>query len=250
MIGGRVLGAVLLAGVPALLVSQPWLGGAVGRAQQEELSRLSTGAELYAQSCASCHGVDGGGTANGPPLAGVGGASVDFQLTTGRMPMAEPGTQPSRGPPAFSEREIGALVEFVSALGPGGVDIPEVMPQEGDLQRGRRVYAANCLACHGAGGQGASVGGGQVAPSLFEATPLQVAEAVRVGPGAMPPFGEEQIASRDLDSLARYVGFLDRYRPPGGLQSGRVGPVIEGFIAWLIGLGSLVLLMRWIGSRV
>lgn len=244
-----MLAAVLLAGVPALIVSQPWLGGAVSGAQEERLSRLGEGSELFAQSCASCHGVGGGGTANGPTLIGVGAANVDFQLSTGRMPMAEPGAQPMRSEPAFSEEEIEALVAYVAALGPGGVPIPEIMPAEGDLQRGRRIYAGNCLACHGAGGQGASVGGGQVAPPLFQATPLQVAEAVRVGPGAMPPFGEEQIPPDDLDSLVRYVRFLDAYRPPGGLEAGRVGPVVEGFLAWLIGLGSLVLLMRWIGSR-
>lgn len=249
MNGARLLAAVLMAGVPALLVSQPWLGGAVSGAQEEELTRLAEGGDLYAQSCASCHGMGGGGTANGPPLVGVGEASVHFQLSTGRMPMAEPGTQPRRGPPAFSDGQIVALVAYVSSLGPGGVDIPQIAPEEGDLQQGRRLYATNCLACHGAGGQGASVGGGQVAPPLFDATALQVAEAVRVGPGPMPPFGEEQISPDDLDSLLRYVAFLEEFRPPGGYEAGRVGPVIEGFIAWLLGLGSLVLMMRWIGSR-
>lgn len=238
---------LVVAAGPVAATGAPWAGGALGPG--EDLEEMARGQRLYAQSCASCHGPTGGGTAQGPPLIGVGGAAVDFMLSTGRMPMAEPGQQPTRGEPAFSPEETRALVAYVSALGPGGPEIPMVDPGSGDLRRGREVFTATCLACHGAGGQGASVGGGRVAPPLFGSTPLQLAEAVRVGPGTMPPFSEETIPGRDLDSLVRYVAYLESLGGRGGHELGRVGPVMEGFVAWLLGVGLLVLAVRWIGTR-
>ena len=60
------------------------------------------GQELYQANCSTCHGLDGLGTENGPSLAEVGPASVDFMLSTGRMPLANPADQPRRGEPKFS----------------------------------------------------------------------------------------------------------------------------------------------------
>lgn len=246
----RLLPALLLAAVPALLISAPWNSRptALGRAQ-EEAQLQARGQRLYAQSCASCHGPGGLGTTNGPSLVGVGGATVDFMVSTGRMPMANPGQQPRRSEPAFEPDEIRALVAYVVSLGPGGPEIPEVNPGQGSVSRGRQVFSANCLACHGAGAQGASVGGGRVAPPLDEPTAVQIAEAVRIGPGVMPPFPEAVIPQDDLDGLVAYIEFLNGFDGPGGVELGRVGPVMEGFIAWLIGMGLLVVVIRWIGTR-
>lgn len=207
------------------------------------------GAEMYVAGCASCHGTGGEGTAVGPPLIGVGPAGVDFMLSTGRMPIADPEQAPVRAPPAYTPEEIDAMVAYVTSLGPGGPAVPEVSPAEGSLSAGREVYTANCLACHGAGAQGASVGGGQVAPPLDEATAVQIAEAVRFGPGAMPPFGADQLSESQLNDLIRYVQSLRRAPDPGGLGLGHVGPVLEGLIAWLVGLGLLVLAIRFTGTR-
>jgi quinol---cytochrome-c reductase cytochrome c subunit len=238
----RRLGALLvLAAVPTLLIVGPRAGG--------QTSAVDEGRDLFATGCASCHGVTGEGTANGPPLVGVGPASVDFMLSTGRMPLGDPTQQPTRQAPKYTAEEIGALVAYVASLGPGGEPIPVVDPEAGDVALGRHVYASHCLACHGAGAQGASVGGGQLAPSLYRASPEEVAEAVRIGPGAMPPFAEGLIDQHELDSLVRYVLELREPPDPGGLDLGRVGPVTEGFVAWVVGLGILVLVIRFTGTR-
>lgn len=237
----RRLGALLiLAAVPTILIVGPRAGGQVPSAE---------GQELYATGCASCHGVTGEGTPNGPPLVGIGPASVDFMLSTGRMPLGDPTQQPTRQSPKYTGAQIEALVDYVVSLGAGGEPVPVVDPEAGDLTLGREVYSVGCLACHGAGGQGASVGGGQLAPALDQATPTQMAEAVRIGPGAMPPFPEELIDQRELDSLVRYVLELREEPDPGGLDLGRVGPVTEGFVAWVVGLGILVLVIRFTGTR-
>jgi ubiquinol-cytochrome c reductase cytochrome c subunit len=206
------------------------------------------GMDLYVAGCAACHGVEGQGSGQGPPLIGVGAASVDFMLSTGRMPLSDPDDQPVREPAAYSPEEIEAIVAYVVALGPGGPGIPSVEPARGALGLGRRLYAANCLACHGAGGQGASVGGGAVAPALDRATAVQIAEAARIGPGVMPPFTEEQLSQADLDSLVRYLLFQRAGEDRGGLGLGHVGPVVEGLIGWLVGLGILLVVIRLTGT--
>jgi ubiquinol-cytochrome c reductase cytochrome c subunit len=206
------------------------------------------GLELYVVGCATCHGVEGQGTGQGPPLVGVGAASVDFMLSTGRMPLSAPADQPVRRPSEYSPEEVEAIVAYVGSLGPGGPAIPAVTPAEGDLVRGRSLYSANCLACHGAGGQGASVGGGAVAPALDRATPVEIAEAARIGPGVMPPFTEEQLPEADLSSVARYLLYLRAAGDPGGVGLGHVGPVVEGLIGWLVGLGILLLVVRLTGT--
>ena len=36
---------------------------------------------------------------------------------------------------------------------------------------------------------------------------------------------------------------------PGGIAAGHIGPVSEGAVGWLIGLGLLLGVSRWIGTR-
>jgi ubiquinol-cytochrome c reductase cytochrome c subunit len=237
----RRLLLLLVVALPTLLIVGPWAGG------QE--SPADEGARLFAVGCASCHGPQGEGSENGPSLVGVGPAAVDFMLSTGRMPLSDPDQEPTRQAPEYSPDEIEALVAFVGSLGSGGEAIPFVSPEAGDLALGRDIYSANCLACHGAGGQGATVGGGQIAPPLNRATAVQVAEAVRVGPGAMPRFSDELIDQHELDSLVRYVMDLRTEPSPGGLDLGRVGPVVEGFVGWVVGLGLLLLVIRLTGTK-
>jgi mono/diheme cytochrome c family protein len=74
--------------------------------------QIAEGKALFAVGCASCHGLNGEGQVGeniqGPPLAGVGAAAVDFQVSSGRMPMARPGEQAAVKPPTYSEEEIAA----------------------------------------------------------------------------------------------------------------------------------------------
>lgn len=208
----------------------------------------SAGRTLYGEHCASCHGLAGQGTPQGPPLVGAGAASVDFMLSTGRMPLAFPDQPGLRRPPPFSRREIESLIAYVTSLGPPGPPIPSVDLTQGNLVQGRRLFTENCAPCHGADGQGAAVNQGQVAPSLHIATPVQIAEAVRTGPGPMPRFGENELDQSALNALVRYVYSLRTLPDAGGIGLGHEGPVIEGFVAWLVGLGLMILLTYFIGT--
>ena len=242
----RLAALAILSMVPTAAIQLLGRSPVPATAQVED--QVARGMELYVAGCAACHGLRGQGTGQGPPLVGVGAASVDFMLSTGRMPLAEPDVQPVRRPPAYAPEEIRAIVAYMTALGPGGPGIPAVDPGRGDVALGRTLYASNCLACHGAGGQGASVGGGAVAPTLDQASAVQIAESVRIGPGVMPPFTEEQLSPADLDSLVRYLLFLRTPEDRGGLGLGHVGPVVEGLIGWLLGLGVLLVVIRLTGT--
>jgi ubiquinol-cytochrome c reductase cytochrome c subunit len=203
------------------------------------------GEELFDSLCAACHGEDGLGVDDrGPSLEPEGAASADFVLRTGRMPMADVDMQPRRKPSPLEEEEIVALVAYVAAIG-DGPDIPLVRPERGSLAEGSLLYQLNCAACHVASGAGAIIGTGGEAPSLMQSTPTQVAEAVLIGPGAMPVFGT--FGPDELDDVAAYVQHLQEEGTTDADSLGGVGPVAEGLAAWLIGLIPLIALTRWIG---
>jgi ubiquinol-cytochrome c reductase cytochrome c subunit len=218
-------------------------------ASQELTDQQELGRRLYVANCSTCHGVDGAGTEDGPSLRGVGAASVDFMLSTGRMPLNQPGQQPVRQSPRYSPQQIAAIVSYVTSFAPGGPAIPSVDLADGDLQLGFALYTGVCSACHGAGATGDSIGGGQIAPALGRSTPVQIAEAIRIGPGVMPRFGEETYDDHDVNSIARYLRYLDDSANPGGLGLGRYGPVAEGFVAVMFGFGALLLIIRLVGTK-
>jgi len=225
------------------------LGAAGHAATVRPVQAGGRGQTLYQQSCASCHGQHGQGTERGPTLAGVGAASADFYLSTGRMPITEEQRNPGRGRPAFGRADIDALVAYVASLG-NGPAVPAVDPAAGRLAEGERLYQENCAACHSATGTGGALTSGQVAPSLAQATPVQVAEAIRVGPGAMPRFEPQALDDPQVDSVAAYVGRLQQGGNRGGWDLGRIGPVTEGLVAWVAGLGLVLLVVRRLGKEV
>jgi ubiquinol-cytochrome c reductase cytochrome c subunit len=173
---------------------------------------------------------------------------VDFQLATGRMPLRREEQQPAHREPAFSAADIQALVAHVAGFGPGGPPIPNVAP--GNIATGRQLFLANCAACHSAAGSGAALTNAWIAPSLDRSTPLQVAEAIRVGPGLMPGFPPNVLTDEQVNAVASYVQELrgDKLNR-GGASLGRLGPVTEGLVAWAIGLVLLVLVTRYLGTR-
>ena len=207
------------------------------------------GADLYQANCSACHGMGGEGTTNGPALTASGAAAVDFMIRTGRMPLPAPNQPVRRGGPIFGEPDIQALVAYVSSFGQGPA-IPNVQVDSAtDTAAGRAAYVATCAACHGAGATGDAVGGGQVAPPLLDTAPTEVAEAIRIGPGAMPAFDARQISDQQLSQIAGYLQFLKHDAAPGGATVGGVGPVAEGYVGWLVYLVALVGITRWIERR-
>jgi ubiquinol-cytochrome c reductase cytochrome c subunit len=143
---------------------------------------------------------------------------------------------------------VASLVAYVASLGPGP-PIPPVDTANGDLARGARLYEENCAACHSAAGTGGALTSGDVAPSLRAATPTQVGEAIRTGPGVMPSFSRSALDDHDVDSIAAYTQRLRHGGDAGGWATGRTGPLTEGLVGWLLGLGVLLWVIRRLGKR-
>jgi ubiquinol-cytochrome c reductase cytochrome c subunit len=246
----RRIVVALLAGVLAAVVLAIGLHSAAATAPRggRDPEAVERGRRLYLLGCASCHGAEGGGTSQGPDLRGVGAASADFQLSTGRMPNTSPNRQSVTKRSPYTRAEIDDLVAYVASLGPGPA-IPDVAIPPGDLQEGTQLYLDNCSACHSAAGTGGALRLGRDAPTLHDATPVEVAEAMRTGPGNMPVFGPETLTRKQVNSIVRYVEYLKKPEDPGGLSLGLVGPITEGLVAILTGLGALMLVSRWIEPR-
>jgi ubiquinol-cytochrome c reductase cytochrome c subunit len=197
----------------------------------------SSGAALYATYCASCHGAQGRGTADGPNLRGVGLAAVDFYLTTGRMPAAAPWLQVAhrdeRAGQALPLEEIRAIEDYLAPTVAGGPPIPTVIAS-GNLEHGRALYALNCEHCHAMAGEGGAIGQLAWAPSLQRATINEIADAIRAGPGEMPRFGDKQLSQNDLNDVASYVFRLPLDAQPRHVPPFRSsGPVPEGAVGYL-----------------
>jgi quinol---cytochrome-c reductase cytochrome c subunit len=242
------LACAALAGVAAL-------GPGVARAGQGgEDGLVETGRELFLQGCSSCHGATGAGASTaddevrGPSLVDSGEAAAYYQLSTGRMPLASSEGQPRRKRPAYDEEQIDALVAFVGSLG-SGPELPVLPAGPHDLAAGNELYRDNCQACHSASGAGGALSYGRAAPPLAPAEPLQIASAIRAGPGQMPVFDEDVLTDEQVADLVDYVEYLDDPSDPGGLAIGRLGPIPEGFVAWFVGMTALLGLVAWIGTH-
>jgi ubiquinol-cytochrome c reductase cytochrome c subunit len=220
---------------------------------------VELGRQLFGGNCATCHGGVGQGitssgrgagdvTGLGPSLRGVGAQAADFYLRTGYMPLGNPQDQPRRSRVLFSRRELRSLVAYVASLGPGP-PIPTPHPERGNLKDGLTLFTDHCSGCHQVVAQGGYVTGA-VAPPLQDATPVQVAEAARIGPYLMPRFSTKQISDAQLDSIIRYVQYTKHPHDVGGWAIGHVGPVPEGLVTWFIGVALVVGTCVVIGKRL
>jgi ubiquinol-cytochrome c reductase cytochrome c subunit len=249
--GAALLASLAVVGAGIALLGAPAVAGPSEQvpdappADGQDDEQVAEGRQLYLAHCASCHGGEAQGGRYGPSLLGVGAASADFQLRTGRMPAADPeGQQPPR-PPAFDEPQITALVAYLASLGDGPA-IPEWEVDESLLQRGAELYIADCAPCHGATANGGATGGGWIAPPLIGVGSQTVAEAIVIGPGQMPAF---ELAESDLNAVVTYVDYLQEVPNPGGFEIGGIGPVPEGLVAWAVGATALVAVCILIGRE-
>jgi ubiquinol-cytochrome c reductase cytochrome c subunit len=220
---------------------------------------MALGRRLYQRDCSFCHGNEAQGTSQGPDLVtGENGpALTDFMLRTGRMPIGDPDDPTRPGDSTYDDEEVAALVAYVDEeFDQPGPDIPEV-EATGDLAEGHDVYQEQCAACHATTGIGGAMlaqrneaeTAGIVIPDFAASGPTEVGEAVRTGPGAMPVFGPGVVNDDELDAVARYVEYLKDPDDRGGAPIGRIGPVAEGAVGWVLGLGILLVFIRWVGTK-
>jgi ubiquinol-cytochrome c reductase cytochrome c subunit len=202
------------------------------------------GKQLYGRYCVSCHGVPG----RAPSLHGVGALAADFYLRTGYMPLKHPGLQPRRSRQLLNDAQIAALVRYVASLG-NGPAVPHPHPERGNVSAGMALFRSRCAGCHQIVGEGGYVTNA-VPPSLGDATPRQIAEAVRIGPYVMPKFSTKAISDRELDSIVRYVEYAKHPDNSGGWALGNIGPIPEGLVSWFIAGSVLLGVCLVLGKRL
>jgi len=223
------------------------------------------GRVLYLRDCAWCHGASAEGTPRAPDRRSDTKCPADvvFVLRTRRMPLRRPEDPMRRGAATtvYSAGDRRSIVAYLATLDQKGPPVPEPAAGPPGLAKGAELYLANCAACHSATGIGGTLSAAEhdpgsvlgppetFAPPVTSSSRVEVAEAIRVGPGTMPVFGPQTLPADDVDAIAAYVQYLRNPSDPGGLASGHIGPVSEGAVGWLIGLGLLLGVSRWIGTR-
>lgn len=233
--------------------------------QASATEQVAEGKKLFLTSCSTCHGQNGEGIPTvregyqiGPSLVGVGAAAVDFQVGTGRMPMASPGAQAPRKPPVFNDEETAALAAYVASLGPGpaipnqadySIDALSDEEREEAISRGGQIFLTNCTACHNFNGSGGAMPRGGYAPSLHGVDGKYIYEALLTGPQNMPSFSNGNLSPDEKRDVIAYLGSLQDTPEYAGFTLGALGPVTEGLFGWLVGIGGLVGAAVWIASH-
>lgn len=212
---------------------------------------IEEGRQLFLKNCSSCHGLNAEGTSDGPTLIGVGAAAVDFQVETGRMPAVQLGAQVERKPNQFSDEEIAAMAAYVASLAPGpAIPTEEQLDySDADPAEGGAIYRTNCSMCHNYAGSGGALTRGKYAPNLRGVTPEHIYEAMLTGPQSMPVFSNQTMTEEEKKDIIAFLKITEDQPAPGGTELGRVGPVTEGGVGWLVGIGGLIACAVWLGAK-
>lgn len=220
--------------------------------------QVDQGKDLFLANCASCHGTNAEGTASGPTLVGVGAAAVDFQVGTGRMPMTVPGVQAPRNTVRFDQDQISAMSAYVASLGPGPA-IPEekwttpIQPgtaaNNEAIAEGGEIFRVNCAMCHNFAGAGGALTRGKYAPSIQGVEGRHIYSAMVTGPQSMPVFSDTNLTPEAKQKVISYLAAQEQQPAVGGMSLGNLGPVSEGFFAWVFFLSILIGIAVWMGKK-
>ncbi|MEV6599358.1 cytochrome c [Actinoplanes sp. NPDC051346] len=249
----RMVAALALAGG----VYTAFTPGAFAEDTRQLSAAAQEGKALYDNSCISCHGRNAEGVVGrGPSLVGVGSASVEFQVGTGRMPMTRQEAQAEQKTPQFDEAQTKQLGQYIQELG-GGPQIPkgslteDIAENPDALAEGGKLFRINCTSCHSYGGAGGALSSGKFAPGLSDATAEEIYAAMLTGPQNMPVFGDNEITPEQKREIITYITKqLQEDKDPGGVFNlGRYGPVTEGLAIFLVGIVVLVFTTLWIAGK-
>ena len=211
---------------------------------------VEDGEKLFTANCATCHGLDLQGTADGPSLYGVGELAAEFQLSTGRMPLQMQGPQAPQKEPQFTEDQILAMASYIQSVAPGPTYPGEhTLDGKGDVANGAELFRVNCAMCHNVSAAGGALTEGKYAPALTETSALHMYAAMVTGPQNMPVFGDMNLSDEDKRDIISALLFQQQAVPVGGFSLGNLGPVSEGLFVWIFGIGALVAITVWITAK-
>ncbi len=240
-----LLGLVVVGGAYSLLAPK------TAQASVATADSVADGKALFLANCATCHGLNAEGTASGPSLVGVGAASVDFQVGTGRMPLTRQDVQAEANTVKFTEPQIQALAAYVASLAPGPA-IPDQKYTTGEGAKaalGGELFRVNCAMCHNYAGSGGALTRGKYAPSLQGVEGKYVYEAMVTGPQSMPVFNDANITPEGKNAIIAWLNTTQEEQNVGGMTLGNLGPVSEGMFIWVFGLTIMLACAVWLGQK-
>ena len=178
---------------------------------------MAGGRIAFANNCAACHGAGGQGAPGGfPSLADddwIWGGSFDAIHSTivngvraGESDEERTSMMPRFGDGVLTPAQIGEVSQFVVSLSGRSTDAAAV-------ERGRPIYAENCVSCHGENGEGnRDLGGLRLNDRVWlHATPSDPASIARyiANPrmGVMPAWGR-RLDPATFNMLTVYVHAL------------------------------------------
>jgi len=252
----KFAGPVLVVAALLTIGSAFSIASALPSAQKSEVSAQSTligeGKQIFLKGCSSCHGLNAEGGAIAPSLIGVGAAAVDFQVGTGRMPMADMSQQAMRKKPLYDATQTAALAAYVASLAPGPASVDPASltwERDGNVAQGGALFRTNCAMCHNFAAQGGALSNGKYAPTLMGVEPQHIYEAMVTGPQSMPKFSDKTITPAEKLSIIKWIKSAQTEPAIGGASLGRVGPVTEGLLVWTLGLGLLIAVAVWLAMK-
>lgn len=187
---------------------------------------LAVGQSVFGDNCATCHGAGGGGAKGYPNLRDDvwlwGGSLAEIEQTIRiGVRSSHPETRFSMMP-AFgrdgmlNDAQVADVAEYVMALSGRDVDAASA-------GRGQQIYADNCVACHGANGEGDRAQG---APNLTDREWLygsdreSIRGQIHNGRNGVMPSWEGRFSPAVIKALAVYVHVNAGGGEPSGPASG------------------------------
>ncbi len=247
--------AAALIGAGLLVTGGVYAGASAAMAATEPTAASTTltvddGKKLFQANCATCHGLNMEGTVDGPSLYGVGELAVEFQMSTGRMPLQMQGPQAPQKPPQFTEDQVKAIAAWVQSVAPGPT-YPDarILDGKGDVANGAELFRINCAMCHNVAAAGGALTEGKYAPALTKTSPLHIYAAMVTGPQNMPVFNNMTITPDEKRDIISSLMYLQENESAGGFSLGSLGPVSEGLFIWIFGIGALIGITVWITAK-
>ncbi|MEN8039944.1 MAG: c-type cytochrome [Actinomycetota bacterium] len=229
---GLVAGVALTIALGIAIVDEP--DRVVTAADQILDEQIDDAMNLYAQQCSVCHGLSGEGIGSNPPLNDEALRAADEDMLSKIIARGQPGTAmpawsiDDGGP--FSDYQVSELVSLINygnwdEVGDRVVNLglaplvpfsaePDAAIYESmgeldggaSLQHAVDIYAAECVACHGADGLGTGLAPALNDPDVREQTPDEITRTIELGiPGTlMAPWGG-RLDDETIDDLAQLI---------------------------------------------
>lgn len=185
--------------------------------------RLSTGLLLYAENCATCHGVNMEGTTLAPALDTDTLRATESYEIVRLIEQGVPGTLMAGWDAALDDAQVDSLVTLLLGwqdVRAAGIAIPVMEAEPIDMSpqaiaRGDRLFDILCASCHGTDGYGS-----RMAPALNNALFLgntadaQIRQIIAMGvPGTVMPAWSSRLSDAQMNDLIAYLRSLEPDAP-------------------------------------